>query len=99
MPDPGHLQRFREVLAELTREEVNAALARHLRFDNLKIAIVTGEADRLRDALIDNATSPIEYDSPKPPVLLGEDRFIASLVLDIGTSQVTIVPIDEIFER
>jgi len=99
VPDPGHLQRFREVLAELTREEVNAALARHLRFDNLKIAIVTGEADSLRDALIDNVASPIEYESPKSQALLGEDRFITSLALDIGADQVTIVPVDEIFER
>lgn len=97
--DPGHLRRFREVLAELTVEDVNAALARHLRFDNLKIAIVTGDAENLREALVENVLSPIEYESPKPQALLDEDDFIAELTLDIDADQVTVVPIDEVFER
>jgi len=97
--DPGHLQRFRETLAELTLDEVNAALQRHLRYDNLKIAIVTGDADRLRTALIANTASPIEYESPKPPALLAEDAGIAEFALDIGPGQVTIVPVAEIFAR
>lgn len=99
VPEPGHLQRFREVLAELTVDDVNAAIARHLRFDNLKIAIVTGDAENLREALIENAPSPIEYESPMPQALLDEDDFIATLALDIGADQVTRVPVDEIFER
>ena len=97
--EPGHLQRFRQILDELTVEDVNAALARHLRFDNLKIAIVTGDAENLSAALVDNVPSPIEYESPKPPELLQEDEVIAQLELDIGADQVTIVPVDEIFER
>jgi len=99
VPEPGHLQRFREVLAELTVADVNAAIARHLRFDNLKIAIVTGDAANLRDALIEDAPSPIEYESPMPQALLDDDDFIAALALDIDADRVTIVPVDEIFER
>ena len=96
---PGHLARFRETLGELTLEEVNAALKRHLRGDNLKIAIVTGNAENLRAALSTNAASPIEYGSPKPQTLLEEDRLIANLELDIGADQVTIVPVEQVFER
>ncbi len=99
VPEPGHLQRFREVLGELTVEDVNAAIARHLRFDNIKIAIVTGNAANLRESLIANTPSPIGYESPMSPTLLEEDSYIATLALDIGADQVTIVPIDEIFER
>ena len=99
VPEPGHLRRFREVLAELTVEDVNAAIARHLRFDNLKIAFVTGDAESIRDALVENASSRIEYESPMSQALLDEDDFIAELVLDISADQATIVPIDEIFER
>jgi zinc protease len=97
--EPGHLRRFREVLAELTVEEVNAAISRHLRFDDLKIAIVTGDAENLREALIQNTSSRIEYETPMSQALLEEDNFIAEFALDIGADQVTIVPITEIFER
>lgn len=96
---PGHLARFRETLGELTLEEVNAALKRHLHADNLKIAIVTGNAESLRAALSTNAASPIEYGSPKPQTLLEEDRVIANLKLDIGADQVTIVPVEQVFEQ
>ena len=99
VPDPGHLQRFRDMLAELTVEDVNAAIARHLQFDNLKIAIVTGDAENLRETLVENVSSPIEYESPMSQALLDEDKFIAQIALDIGADQVTVVPIDEIFER
>jgi zinc protease len=99
IPAPGHLERFREVLGEITLEEVNAALERHLRYDGLKIAIVTGTAEALRDTLVADAPSPISYDSPKPQTLLDEDTAIASFPLDIGTGSVKIVPVDAIFER
>ncbi len=97
--EPGHLQRFREVLGELTVEDVNTAIARHLRFDNLKIAIVTGDAVNLREALVENMASRIEYESSMSQALLEEDNFISGLALDIGADQVAIVPIAEIFER
>lgn len=96
---PGHLAHFREILGELTLEEVNAALKRHVRSNNLKIAIVTGDAENLRAALSTNAPSPIEYESPKPQALLDEDTAIARLALDIGADQITIVPVERVFER
>jgi len=99
IPAPGHLARFREILGELTLEDVNAALKRHLRADNLKIAIVTGDAEGLGEALASNAPSPIDYESPQPQALLDEDRSIATYALDIGPSDVTIVPVEDIFER
>jgi zinc protease len=95
--EPGHLARFRRILAELTLDEVNAALKRYLRYENLKIAIVTGNATGLRSALLDNTPSPIAYESPKPQSLLDEDAKISTLELDIASA--TIVPVDQVFER
>src|SRR5262249_44244059 len=48
LSDEGHLARFRRLMDELTLDEVNAAIRRHLQSDNLKFAIVTGEAEKLR---------------------------------------------------
>jgi zinc protease len=95
----GHLARFRAMLGELTLEDVNAALKRHLQYANLKIAIVTGEAERLRDALVSGAPTPIEYPTPKPPEVMAEDQEIAAFPLAISSERVTIVPVDSAFER
>jgi zinc protease len=95
----GHLARLRQALATLTRDEVNAALRRHLKLDELKLAIVTGEAEAMRDALTSGAPTPITYASEKPPEVLAEDREIAAFPLKIAAEKIRIVPVDEIFER
>lgn len=93
----GHLTRFRRLMDEITLAEVNAALKRQLRADNLKIAIVTGEAEALAEALSTDAPSPVEYDSPKPQSVMDEDRVIARFSLGIMPEDITIVPVDELF--
>ena len=93
----GHLVRFRQLMDEITLEEVNATLKRQLRADNLKIAIVTGEAEALAEALSADAPSPVEYASPKPPAIMDEDGAIAEFSLGIKPEDITIVPVDDIF--
>ena len=93
----GHLTRFRRLMDEITLAEVNAALKRQLRADNLKIAIVTGEAKALAEALSTDAPSPVEYDSPKPQSVMDEDRVFARFSLGIMPEDITIVPVDELF--
>ena len=95
----GHLVRFRKLLDELTLEDVNAAVKRHLRYDDLKIAIVTGAAERLRDALVSGEPTPVDYPTPKPPEIKAEDEEIAAFPLAITNERVTIVPVDSAFER
>ncbi|HEY5622915.1 MAG TPA: pitrilysin family protein [Gammaproteobacteria bacterium] len=94
----GHLARFRQLMDEITLEEVNAAIREHLRADNLKIAIVTGDAEGLAEALITDTPSPLEYESPKPDEVLAEDAFISEFPLGIDRDDITIVPVDEIFQ-
>ncbi len=95
----GHLSRFRRLMGELTLEEVNAAIKKHLQYQNLKIAIVTGEAEALEEALVSDAPSPMTYASQKPPELLAEDEEIAAYPLAIPEENVTIVPVEEIFDK
>ena len=97
--DGGHLARFGEMMQSLTREEVNAAIRQHLQVDDLKIAIVTGEAEDLRQALIDDTPSPMSYGSPKPQEVLAEDAEIEDFPLRIAADGVRIVPVDQIFTR
>jgi zinc protease len=95
----GHLDRFRKMMDELTLDDVNHAIKRHLQYRNLKIAIVTGEAEKLREILVSGAPTPITYDAPKPPAVLAEDREIAAFPLDVAAERVTIVPVDSAFQR
>lgn len=99
LDEPGHLQRMREVIPTLTREEVNAALAEHLRYENLGIAIVTGEAQALKKAMIEDQPSPPVYATPKDESILEEDKAIVGLPLGIESDGVEIIGVDEIFEN
>lgn len=93
----GHLARFGEMMASITHEEVNAAIKKYLQTENLKIAIVTGETEGLKQAMIEDRPSPITYPTPKSEDILAEDEIIASYPLAIAEDAVKVVPVGEIF--
>lgn len=95
----GHLERFVRMMDELTLEDVNQAIKKHLQYRDLKIAIVTGEADSMRQTLTSAAPSKIEYDVPKPDAVLKEDQSIGVEPLDIKAENIKTIPIDEVFQR
>jgi zinc protease len=95
--EKAHLARFAAELDALTLNQVNDAIRRHFDPENLKIVIVTGEAERLRDAIVGDAPATIEYPSPKPEAVLAEDKLIGAHKLGIPATNVTIVPVDEMF--
>jgi zinc protease len=95
----GHLDRFRQIMGELTRDEVNSALKKHLTWKNLKIAMVTGDAEALKTALAGDAPSPIVYKNPKPDHVMAEDELISTFPVPIPEENITIVPVDDMFEN
>jgi zinc protease len=97
LTDEGHLARFNRIIDELTLDDVNAAIRRHLQYRNLKIAIVTGEVNALAKSLADDAPSPIEYATPKPAAILEEDEEIAAHPLGIAADAVSVVPVARAF--
>ncbi len=97
--EDGHLARFRRMMDELTLAEVNAAVFKHLRTDGLVIAMVTRDAAAIQQALVSGARSPIDYgEIKKPAEVLEEDRKIEVYPLGIEAQNVTIVPVDRLFE-
>jgi zinc protease len=90
---------LRERLAKLRLEDVNSAIRRHLSGEDLVVILVTEDADELRDALLADTPSTIDYDAPKPPEVLAEDQEIGAMKLDIAPEAVTITPVDELFAR
>jgi len=88
---------MRDALADMTVEDVNAAIRRHFSAEDLFISYVTKDADGLKASLLSDDFSPITYDADKPQALLDEDQVIGALELDIDADDVTIVPVEEVF--
>jgi len=58
---PNPLEHLPKTLPALTVEEVNAAIAKHVQPENLKIVAVSGEAKSLVQQLIEENPTPIVY--------------------------------------
>jgi zinc protease len=89
---------MREQLAKLTLEDVNRAIRQYLKSDSMQIAIVTKDAAGLRDAIVGNKPSPITYNAPKPKDITDEDKAIEAYKILVKPADVTIVPVDRVFQ-
>ena len=95
--DPGHLETFHRMMRELTLDDVNGAIERHLQTENIKIAIVTGDAAGLRATLESDSPTPIRYATTKPDAVIAEDAEIARFPLAIAADGIRVVPLDAVF--
>ncbi len=95
----SHLATFRRMMDELTLADVNAAVKKYLQYENLEIVLVTKDARSLKEALVEDAPSPIEYPAPKPESILAEDRQIGVFPLKIEGRNVRIIPVTELFAK
>src|SRR6185295_2718345 len=89
---------MREQLAKLTLEDVNRAIRQYLKSDAMRIAIVTKDASGLRDAILANKLSPITYTAPPAKEFLDEDKLIESYKIAVKRADVSILPIDKVFQ-
>jgi zinc protease len=94
---PEFTQYMRDALQKLTVEQVNAAITKHLTARNLSIVFITKDAEALKQALVSDAFSPINYDGEKPQALLDEDKVIGALKLNVSRDRVKITPVDQVF--
>lgn len=93
----SHLDMYRRMMKELTVEDVNNAIKKHWHYGDFQIAIITKDAQALKDALVNNTPSPITYASPKPQQVMDEDKEISTFPLNIKAENVRIVPVAELF--
>lgn len=96
---PGHLAQFAAKLDALTRDQVNAAIKKHWKVANLRFAIVTGEAEKIKGQLTGTAATPPTYASPKSDEIKAEDKLIEVYPIGIPAGAVKIVPVEQIFEK
>ncbi len=89
---------IRDALAGLTLDGVNAAIRRHLSAENLHAVFITKDAAGLRDELLADEFSAIDYAGvAKPEELLAEDQVIGSRKLNLSPERVVITPIEDVF--
>ncbi|HEY4362524.1 MAG TPA: pitrilysin family protein [Bryobacteraceae bacterium] len=95
---PAYTDYIKTALSKLTRDQVNAAIRRHLRADRLQIVAVSNNAAALKAQLLGAGPSPIQYNSPKPDEILAEDKVVERYNIGLRDQDVTIVPVDQIFQ-
>ena len=97
---PYYVDYVAKQLAELTVDDVNAAIRKHLQAKNYYLSIVAKDAEPLKAALLANTPSPIHYNNPNVPAeILEQDKAIQALSLDINKERFRIVPSSELFEK
>jgi zinc protease len=88
---------LREQLSKLTLDEVNRAIREHLRTENMRIVMVTKDAEALREAILSEKPSPITYLSPKSKEIMAEDKAIAAYPIKVKPEAVMRVPVEQVF--
>jgi len=87
-------------LSKLTQEDVNRAIKKYLNFNNISIAIITEDAESLKDALVANTPSPISYANPNMPKrILEEDLVIQTFPIDVKPKKVRIALASDFFQK
>ncbi len=94
----SHLELFRKMMDEITLDEVNTAIKKHLQFDNIKIAVITENAEDFKQALIENRESLIKYATPKAEEVYEVDKNIVNYKLNIPEENIKILGVQELFQ-
>ena len=88
---------FKDKLAGLSVEQVNAAIKKHLRSTDLDVVIITADAEGFAKALRAGAVAKPVYASPPPAEVLTEDKAVGAYRLELGSVEIT--PADKVFEQ
>ncbi len=96
---PEFTKYISDALKKLTLDDVNKVIKEYLQDQDVQFAIITKNAEELRDKLISNETSPITYDAEKPAELLAEDKIIQDYKLNFQEDKVKIIEEDEVFRK
>lgn len=90
---------FRQKINDLTLEKVNNSIKKYIQYDNIKFAIITKDAAKLKEDIVNNVPSPITYPTPKDQKILEEDKEIATFPMKVLPEKVKIVSVDEMFVK
>jgi zinc protease len=96
---PSYNDYIKSALAKLTAADVNRAIRKHLRADNLEIVAVSNHAAALRAEITGSAPTPMHYIADKPQDVLDEDKIIERWPLHLRPEDVRVIDADTVFEE
>ncbi len=96
---PNYNEYLRAGLAKLTVADVNTAIRKHLRAENLEIVGVAKDTDSLTAALTGEAATPMHYNTTKPQEVVDEDKIVERWPLHLSKDNVRVVPVETVFEN
>ncbi len=95
---PDYNSYVKSALAKLTLDDVNRAIRKHLRADRIQMVAVAKDADGLKAKLLNADASPMTYNSPKPDDVVTEDKIVEKWNLRLRPEDISIVPVDRVFQ-
>ena len=95
---PDYNAFMRERLSKLTLADVNRAIRQYLKTNDMRVVIITKDAEGLREQIVKGTPSPITYNSPKPPEVMEEDKTIEKYKINVAPAQVVVVPVEQVFQ-
>jgi zinc protease len=95
---PDYNSYIKNAVAKVTREQVNAAIRKHLRADRLQIVAVSANAEGLKKHLTGSGPSFIQYNSFKPADVLAEDKIVERFDIGLHPDDIEITAVDKVFQ-
>ena len=94
---PYYIDEIDSKLANMTVEDVNAAIKKYLQTDSFHAVLVTNNAADVQAYLEADGSSPMEYNTEPEPEVVEDDKIIDAI--KVAPDSITIVPIEEVFQR
>lgn len=89
------VERLRDELAQMTVDDVNQAIRRHLQSEDMEIVLVSKNGQELKQKLLEGAPSPMTYNSEKPKEITDEDKVIETYPLKLD--EVRVISVENFF--
>jgi zinc protease len=96
---PNYNEYIKAALAKLTVDDVNAAIRRHMRAENIEIVGVAKDTDAISAALTGDQATSVQYNAAKPQDVLDEDKIVERWPLHLRKQDIAVVPVESVFEN
>lgn len=91
-------QYMKTALSKLTLADVNAALKKHFSSNKMRVVMITKDAEGLKKEIAENKPGTIKYAAQKPAEILAEDKLISVFPIAVKSADITITPVDKVFQ-
>jgi zinc protease len=88
----------REQFAKLSLADVNRVIKANLQTDNIHYVFISADGEDMKQRLLSEQVSSLEYNSDKPAALIAIDKVIENYKLKLPSKNVKVLAVDTVFE-